>query len=351
MATFDAIAGLPVEIEDYALARLEQPMGPEFTRVTTVITLRGRGEEGSGEDVTYDPGDHDALHEFGPNLPLGGTHTIASLSEQLGGMDLFPRPTERDVFRHYRRWAFESAALDLALRQAGEPLHAVLGREPRPLRFVASTRLGDPPTLEPVLKRRAIDPGLRFKLDPENNWTEEFIEALAAQDCVDTLDFKGFYKGTVVEVETDPELYERCATRFPNAWLEDPDLSVPEADRVLVPHRDRITWDAPLHSVAEIEALPFPPRTINSKPSRWGSLRELMSVYDWCAERGVGVYGGGQGELGPGRGQIQYLASLFHPDTPNDVAPSGYNRADPPSDLPGSPLAPAPAPAGFRWTT
>jgi hypothetical protein len=34
------------------------------------------------------------------------------------------------------------------------------------------------------------------------------------------------------------------------------------------------------------------------------------------------MYGGGFGELGVGRHQIQYLASLFHPDTPNDVAPS-----------------------------
>jgi len=37
------------------------------------------------------------------------------------------------------------------------------------------------------------------------------------------------------------------------------------------------------------------------------------------------MYGGGFGELGVGRHQIQYLASLFHPNTPNDVAPSGYN--------------------------
>ena len=28
-------------------------------------------------------------------------------------------------------------------------------------------------------------------------------------------------------------------------------------------------------------------------------------------------------ELGPGRGQLQYLASLFHPDGPNDLAPPG----------------------------
>ena len=88
-----------------------------------------------------------------------------------------------------------------------------------------------------------------------------------------------------------------------------------------------------------MDALPFPPRTLNSKPSRFGSVQRLLDFYDACAERGIALYGGGQFELGPGRGQIQYLASLFHPDAPNDVAPSAYNLAPPPAGLAGSPLA------------
>jgi hypothetical protein len=44
------------------------------------------------------------------------------------------------------------------------------------------------------------------------------------------------------------------------------------------------------------------------------------------------------------------LAALFHPDAPNDVAPSAYNEDDPLGRLPASPLAPTPAPTGFRWT-
>ena len=50
------------------------------------------------------------------------------------------------------------------------------------------------------------------------------------------------------------------------------------------------------------------------------------------------MYGGGQHELGPGRAQIQLLASLFHPRAPNDVAPAGYNEPHPPAGLPESPL-------------
>ena len=88
---------------------------------------------------------------------------------------------------------------------------------------------------------------------------------------------------------------------------------------------------------------------VNIKPSRVGGLPKLCATYDYCADRGIGAYGGGQFELGPGRGQAQYLASLFHPDTPNDLAPVGYNVEDPPAGLPDSPLAPAPAAVGFRW--
>ena len=130
----------------------------------------------------------------------------------------------------YRRWAFESAALDLALRQAGRSLADVLGREPRPLNFVVSMRLGASATRGPrrptgcsrVLERY---PGTRFKLDPTNTWTQELVDELAATGAVDTLDLKGFYRGTPVDVDTDPELYRMVAEAFPEAWLEDPDVT------------------------------------------------------------------------------------------------------------------------------
>jgi hypothetical protein len=248
----------------------------------------------------------------------------------------------------HRRWGVESAALDLALRQAGQPLWEVLGREPHPVTFVSSLRLGDPPSVERVTRRLELYPGLRFKLDPTSGWDEELVRALAATGAVDSVDLKGAYKGTVVDNPPDPGLYRLVAEGFPDAWIEDPALT-PETEPVLAPHRDRITWDAPIHSVADIEALPFPPRTINIKPSRFGSVEALFDTYDYLAERGIGAYGGGQFELGLGRGQIQYLASLFHPDAPNDVAPSAYNENELRPGLPESPLEPAASAVGFRW--
>jgi L-alanine-DL-glutamate epimerase-like enolase superfamily enzyme len=282
-------------------------------------------------------------------LPLAGEWTFDSFSEHLGGLDLFPTvELEREVFRHYRRWAFESAALDLALRQAGTSLAELLGRELDPVTFVVSTRMGEPPTIEPVTSRLARYPDLRFKLDGTPDWDDELIAGLIATGAVDSIDFKGAYKGTPVDTETDPAFYRKIAEAFPDAWLEDPDLETPEAREALEPFEDRITWDAPIHSVDDILAMPVLPRTVNLKPSRFGSLKALFEGYDFCAERAMGAYGGGQYELGPGRGQIQYLAALFHADAPNDIAPSGYDALEPEPGLPESPLTPDPEPTGFR---
>jgi hypothetical protein len=354
MSAFDKVAGLPVEVGSYELESHDREYSPEFTRGSTVIRLKGQGQEGVGEDVVYDVLDHIAHRDAGPVHDLSGPRTLGELCERLGELDLFAASAPvREASRHYRRWAYESAALDLALRQNELSLHAALEREPRPVTFVCSTRLStfgeeSRSTTEPVRRRLAKYPTLRFKLDPENDWDVDLIAQLAATAEVDVLDLKGLYRGTPVDVETDPELYRAVAEAFPSAYLEDPDLN-DETRPVLEPHRDRITWDAPLHSVADIEALAHQPSAINSKPSRFGSLAELFGVYEHCERNGIAVYGGGQGEVGPGRGQIQYLASLFHPETPNDVAPSGYNDPAVPDGLPSSPLEPAPSATGFRW--
>ena len=350
MSTFERLAGLSLTVDGYALEGLRAEVSSGFERLSTVVHLHGGGLEGVGEDVVYDAPDHVALQEAGPVHDLGGTRTLGEFCELIDGLDLFPAPPEHgEVSRLYRRWTFHSAALDLALRQAGQPLHAVLERRPRPLTFVVSLRLGEPATIAPVDTRLAHYPTLRFKLDATSSWTPELIEALAQSGAVDSIDFKALYKGTVVDVAPDPVLYERVVRAFPNAWLEDPDVVTESTAAALADVHERITWDAPIHSIDDIDALPFAPRMVNVKPSRIGGLARLCATYDYCAEHGIGAYGGGQFELGPGRGQAQYLASLFHPDTPNDLAPAGYNASEPAPGLPASPLAPAPDETGFRW--
>jgi L-alanine-DL-glutamate epimerase-like enolase superfamily enzyme len=322
-------------VSSYDLERLEKPVTRGFTRVTTVVHLHGGGDEGLGEDVTWYAQAHDREQAAGPILPLAGSWTLDSFS---GALEI-PEP--------HRRWAYESAALDLALRQAGKPFAQIVGREPRPVRFVVSPGLGDPPSSRVLRRWLELEPTHRFKLDPATTWSDELIAELAATGAVVTADLKAYYSAEN-DPPPDPDLYRRVAEGLREAWLEDPALT-DETAPVLEPHRDRVTWDAPLHSVADVEALPFPPRTLNSKPSRFGFLRELLDFYDHCEARGIALYGGGMFELGPGRGQIQYLASLFHPDAPNDVAPGGYNDPEPRAGLPPSPLEPAPDRVGFRW--
>jgi L-alanine-DL-glutamate epimerase-like enolase superfamily enzyme len=354
MSTYDALSGLELTVDGWELEGLRADVSSGFERLSTVVHLRGDGADGVGEDVVYSADDQRAFQAAGAGgrLPdLSGRWSLGEFCDHVDGLDLFfgAEPEHGDVSRLYRRWTLHSAALDLALRQADRPLHAALGREPAPLTFVVSLRLGEPASAEPVQSRLQAYPTLRFKLDATSSWTEELIEVLAATGAVDSVDFKAHYHGTVVDTTPDGPLYRRVVSGFPDAWLEDPDVESTETAAALADAHDRITWDAPIHGIADIEALPFPPRMVNLKPSRLGGLRNLCAAYDYCQAHGISAYGGGQFELGPGRGQAQYLASLFHPDTPNDLAPVQYNEAEVQHGLPASPLPVAADAVGFRW--
>ncbi|HEY4279826.1 MAG TPA: hypothetical protein VGM91_16490 [Conexibacter sp.] len=350
MSTFDLLADLPLTVDAYTLEGLEVDVSSRFTRKSTIVHLRGVGHEGVGEDVVYEAEDQEALQAAGPLQPVAGRWALGDFCAHIDALDLFPvEPRSGETSRLYRRWAFHSAALDLALRQAGRPLHEVLGRSMQPLTFVVSMSLPDPPSIDAIAALQARYPTLRFKLDARATWDDALVAALQATGAVDTLDYKGHYRGTVVDNPAAPDWYRRLAESFPDAWIEDPDLDALGIAEVLAGDHDRITWDAPIHSIADIEALPFAPKMVNVKPSRLGGLKRLCDAYDYCAEHGIRAYGGGQFELGAGRGQAQYLASLFHPDTPNDLAPSAYNAPVPADGLPSSPLTPRPSATGFRW--
>jgi hypothetical protein len=346
VSLYDAVKDFPLTIEEYDLDVKALDISSEFTRKTTTIRLVGGGEEGLGEDVTYDAAEHDAQLARGPMLPLAGEWTLDSFSDHLETLPLFEAEPQMHAFLDYRRWAFESAALDLALRQRGLTLGDAVGRELQPVTYVVSMRLGEPPTLDRLKGWLALYPNLRFKLDATSDWTEELIAELRELGCVDSIDFKGQYRGTPVDQAPDPALYRRVIEGFPGIWFEDPALE--DGTRPLLePVAGQVTWDAVIHSVEDIKSLPWPPKTVNIKPSRFGSVERLFSAYDYCEQQGIGAYGGGQFELRVGRGQIQYLGGLFHPDTPNDVAPGGFNLPEPAPGLPPSPLTVRPRETGF----
>jgi hypothetical protein len=348
MDGYDALADLPLTVADDTLDRRESDTSSGFTRVTTLFELHGDGERGVGEDVTYDTEDHDALTTT-RDFDLAGEYTFGEFSAHLDDVDLFPsKEPEREVSRQYRRWAVESAGLDLALRQSGTTLADALGGNYDPVSFVVSTRLGDPPTVDRLRDLLAVHPDLAFKLDPTGEWTPDLAAEVAEVADVRVLDLKGQYSGTVVDNPPDPDLYELVVETFPEAVVEDPALT-DETRPILDGHEDRVAWDYPITGVESVEALPFEPEWLNVKPSRFGTVESLLATVAYARERGMTLYGGGQFELDVGREHLHALASLFYPDAPNDVAPSAYNRPDTERDLPASPLSPPSEPAGLRW--
>jgi L-alanine-DL-glutamate epimerase-like enolase superfamily enzyme len=344
MTLWPRIADLELAVERVGYDVIQPGPGFGEAHPSRLVRLTGAGAEGLGEDITLFMGG-DAL-----DLDLAGGWTLASFCDHLHGLDQWPegRPASHfEMAARFRNWAFESAALDLALQQAGQPLHAVLGRTTRPFTYVNSLGLGDPPDPGTILRRLERYPNLRFKLDAAATWTPEIIETLVGTGAVAIIDFKGRYGLEVEDLTALVRVYERLLDAFPDALLEDPH-DLPEITPLVAPHADRVSYDAPIVTVSDLDDVPLPARTFNVKPTRIGGLRNLFALYAACEERGLAMYGGGMGELGVARGQIQLLAAIFSPDGPNDIAPPGFNALDPPAGMPPSPLDPHPSPAGFR---
>ncbi len=347
------VGALELEIEHADSERLSAPGGPgpggERERVTGLLALHGGGHMGLGEDVgLMEPGDYDTFAELARSQPLAGSWTVASFAAHLRTLPLFAEPPQWDLMRNFRTWVFESAALDLALRQAGTSLPALLGLMPRPVTYVNSLGLGDPPSFARVGRRLATYPGMCFKIDASFLWDRALIEQLAATGAVQTVDFKGQYGMDMGTPEQMLAMYTTVIECFPGALLEDPH-DIPEVIELLQPHHARVSYDAPVTTVAALDETAIRCGAVNIKPSRIGGLEELFKVYARCRADDLPMYGGGMGELGVARGQIQLLASLFHPDTANDVAPSAFNLPEPPPGIPASPLVPLQEISGFRW--
>ncbi len=338
------VADLRLTIAEHRWERVLEPGEPD-EHGRYLLHLSGDGFAGLGEEVGGTMMDKDgSFFALAPSLPLAGSWTLASFSDHVAGLDLWPEPPEWDMARRLRRWAFESAALDLALAQNGRSLAEALGRTSTPVRFVNSLGLGDPPSLATIGRRLEHYPDLRFKLDAQPSWSASLIAQVAATGTVDVIDFKGRYGIEVDDEAALVTMYREILTQFPDAILEDPH-DLPEVTELLEPHTARVSFDAPIATAADITTT-----IVNVKPSRIGSVRALLDIYDHCEQNGLRMYGGGMGERDVARGQIELLASLFHPDSTNDVAPSPYNMTDLPAELPQSPLVPGTPAPGFRWS-
>ena len=190
MTLYDRVADLPLSIDANERTSRRRELADGRVRVTSTFALLAGDTFGAGEDVTPDPVAHEALPEP-PAFDLTGEYTVDEFSRTLDDVDLFPTdPPEREASRNCRRWALESAALDLALKQNDETLASLLDRERSPVRFVANTPVpnGDTTRVQDVL---AVNPTCEFELAPTEAWTEDTFRTLADTDAVRVLDLNG----------------------------------------------------------------------------------------------------------------------------------------------------------------
>ena len=181
------------------------------------------------------------------------------------------------------------------------------------------------------------------------------MREIAATGRVRVLDFKSFYEGSPVDNPPDPVQYRWSRRRSPTPCSRTRRSQGP-AREALRGEEARFSFDAPIHSWADVEASAEgavragrPSAHLNIKPSRFGSVGALLDCVERAQAAGIVLYGGGQFELGVGRDQIQALASLLYPDGPNDVAPREYHGAAH-SGVPRSPLAPLAQAPGFAFS-
>ena len=211
----ERLAGLEVCVEGSAVEPLALATASGWTRRSSVVVLTGGGLEGRGEDVTYAGPDHDDLQAGRIDLAgLVGRRPLGELWAAIGDLDAFLADPAEPKARRYRRWALDSAALDLALGQAGVDLASFLEREPEPLTFAASLSFdGDlaGPGFERLELLRERVPGLRFKLDWATGWGPEALARLAELELVDVVDLKGHYRGDFRGPDPDGDAYRAVA--------------------------------------------------------------------------------------------------------------------------------------------
>ena len=157
-----------------------------------------------------------------------GGHTLEGFSRLLDGLDLFPSPPEREASRDHRRWAYESAALDLALRQAGRSLADALGRR-RPSGHVRG--LPAPAGAaggRPGARLAGAGPGAALQARPHRpRGTRRWWASSRRPGRWTPSTSRAPTRGTLVDGAPDPALYRRVAEGFPERMDRGPGASRP----------------------------------------------------------------------------------------------------------------------------
>jgi hypothetical protein len=322
--------GVRVEAAEVCVERVSLADYPGG-RPSSVVRLSGAGCTGKGENVAFEPGEHERFvatvnawfHE----------HGSARLLEVGSALPGFPSS--------YERAALEAALVDLALRQANLTLADLTGIERGSLRFVASLAATDEP-LAAIGALRAAGFRGELKLDVTPSWSREVRSSLRGVSGVSIADFKR---------RGDAEFGETIAALFPDALLEDP----PDAFTPNVTSRARIVRDATLLDESAVAAALARDESVNLKAPRMGGPLAVLRSLELALRHertpkataipvssGSNAYLGGMFEVGIGRVQARLLAALYCPAAPNDLALN-------PRAAPGAPrsIDESPAPMHF----
>ena len=127
---------------------------------------------------------------------------------------------------------------------------------------------------------------------------------------------------------------------LPDAILEDPH-DLPAAREAIAPHSDRVSYDALITEADDLDKTPVNPIrvSVNIKPCRTGSLRRRSRSTRAARPTACSCTAADGRARGRARADPAF-ASIFHPDGPNDVAPSPFNGPAPGRGLADEPKAP-----------
>ena len=332
------IADLPLEVEGYALdgaraRRLERLHAPVHRDPPA---RRRRGGPRRGRH----------LRRARPRVLQDGRRrrcrwpaswTLGSFCDHLETLDLLAGAAARDASRPYRHLGLR---VGRARPRPAPGRHAAArgaGARAAPghlRRLAAAGRAGDARRRSRGASRRY--PALRFKLDPTRDWDDALIaeprrhrrRRLASTSRAST-------RARSSTTPADPELYRRVAEAFPDAWIEDPKLTAETDAGRCARTATASRWDAQ-HPLGRRHRGACRSRRGWSTSSRRASGRCASCSPPTTTARSAAsaCTAAASSSSAAGRGHIQYLASIFHPDAPNDVAPGGYNDADPAPGLP-----------------
>jgi o-succinylbenzoate synthase len=303
-------------------AFFETSFGRSYDRTFVLVTLGDNGADGLGECVA------DANPFYSAETTTTAWHIIKQFIAPLVLGRSFAHP--RDVYPALRpirghqmaKAAVEMAAWDLAARQAGVPLHALLGGTRTSIASGVSIGIQD--SLDQLAEKIEMERAAgyrRIKIKIKPGWDVGAVEMIRARfgDIPLMVDANAAYtlEDSAHLARLDP--FDLMMIEQP---LEYDDLRDHAALQRQI--RTPICLDESIHTVrSAAEAIAIGAcRIINIKPGRVGGHAESVRLHDEAASHGIPVWHGGMLESGIGRAHNIHLSTLPNFTLPGDIAAS-----------------------------